>query len=246
MFDGYQSRVTTIAVDSDANGCFGPDYPYGNVALCPGPPTAGDGSDAFAPGLTYNAPATVVGFEIELDALLLDRWTANLGITWAEATFDGGAVSPCNQIDTNGDHVFTDPQGNAAGGFGVATCNRSGPLGNIPKFTLSASSEYVLPIGSFEAYARTLIRYVGEHRNDALVVPRSFDGYGLVNLYAGVRHPEQGWEVTLWLKNVADREEVIDVSDPLSYSVFPTGYSSVLIPRGREFGVTLRYDFAID
>jgi iron complex outermembrane receptor protein len=244
MFDGFQSRIANIATDSDANGCFGPDIPYADPTVCQTPST-GDGNDRFAPGITFNAPATVKGFELEMDAVLIDNWTANLGVTWAEAEFDNGAHSPCNVVDANGDHLFVAEDGSPAGGFGVASCSRSGPLGNIPEFTLSATTEYTLPIGSFEAYGRLLARYNGEHQNDALVVPQKFDGYGLVNLYLGVRHPEQGWDVTLWAKNVADREEVIDVSDPLTYSVFPTGYSTVTVPRGREFGVTLRYDFSI-
>ena len=240
-FDGFQSRIADIAVDSDANGCFGPDIPGPGCAA----PSAGDGNDRFAPGLTFNAPAKVKGVEIEIDGVLMENWTANVGVTYAKAEFVKGAVSPCNTLNATGDHVFTDPQGNPAGTFGVATCSRSGPLGNIPAFTLSASSEYTLPLGSFEAYARTLIRYNGKHENQALVVPRKFAGYGLVNLYVGLRNKEQGWDVGVWAKNLADREELIDISNPITYSVFNTGYSTVSIPRGREVGVTLRYDFSI-
>ena len=180
-----------------------------------------------------------------MDAVLLDNWTANLGVTWAKAEFDKGATSPCNVVDANGDHLFVDQGGNPAGNLGVATCSRSGPLGNIPEFSLSASSEYTLPLSWFDAYARVLARYNDEHENNYLVVPQKFDGYGLVNLYMGLRNAEQGWDIAVWGKNLADREEVIDISDPITYSVFSTGYSTVTVPRGREIGVTLRYDFSI-
>lgn len=232
-FDGFQTRVLNVAVDANGNGCFRSE------PGCPNPSQA-DGTDAFAPSITYNAPARVQGLEAELDAVLTERWTAGLNMTFSQAEFRAGAMAPCNRV-VGGRHVFSDPAGNSTAATGVATCPRSGPLGNDPELTLSATSEYTMPVGSLEGYARGVFSYSGNHRNNDLVTPRRFGGYGLLNLYFGVR--AANWEVGLWGKNVLDREALIDVSEPLVYSVFPSSYGQLSITRERELGITARYNF---
>jgi iron complex outermembrane receptor protein len=76
--------------------------------------------------------------------------------------------------------------------------------------------------------------------------------YALLNLFLGVRSPDQKWEVSVFGKNITDTVKILNegpnYSPPGNFlAVFPntvyTQYSAVTLTPPREFGVVVRYSF---
>jgi iron complex outermembrane receptor protein len=78
------------------------------------------------------------------------------------------------------------------------------------------------------------------------------DKYGLLNLYLGVRDPQNGWELSLFANNLFDTQQVLSINPvaPVSSggvaAVFnrpASGYQSIGYTPRREVGVLVRYAF---
>jgi len=201
------------------------------------------GSTVQSGDFTYNGDATVKGFEFELDAALTKHWTAGLAFTAAKGTYDNARV-PCR--DTNNDGIAD--SGPTPGSLGAGTdgtvlfCNSNAAISQQPRWSSTLQSEYSLPIASVEGYVRGLYSY--KKRNENVRPDFVAPGYGLLNLYLGVRGKDPAWDVGVWAKNALDKQSILDRSpnDPFA-STFDPGYNVVSYTDRREIGATLRYAF---
>jgi iron complex outermembrane receptor protein len=69
--------------------------------------------------------------------------------------------------------------------------------------------------------------------------------YGVFNLFVGVRDPEKSWEVSAWIKNLFDHQQVTWRSAELQSAGLLSGYSQVQTIPERQFGITGKYNFSL-
>jgi iron complex outermembrane receptor protein len=198
-------------------------------------------------GFTFNADAVTDGAEIEIQARPTENWDFSVNWATADGHFDNAAI-PCRDTDLNGvdDSLpIADPDALAtalnSAGLTYAMCQSNGRINNQPGWSLSAQSEFRMPLGGsdMEAYLRGLATYRPEVDFNNFVV----DSYAQLNLFAGVR--TEAWDFGVFARNLFDED--LQLSDPAvpltNFGGFPTGYRGVSYLRGRELGVSLRYSF---
>jgi iron complex outermembrane receptor protein len=190
-------------------------------------------------GLTYNSDAIVQGAEVEFTGVLTENWTAFVGASYTDSKFDEGA-QPCGT------------QGGVTPVGGYATCNTSGRTGPEPNWSISASSEYRIPMGEVEGFVRGLYKFTDNRADDT--VGTNVGGYGLFDLFVGVRDPEGQWEVSAWSKNLFDKEGRSAIGAEQSETLIPGpgfgggatgGYNVVSVIPEQTFGITGKYKFGV-
>jgi len=125
----------------------------------------------------------------------------------------------------------TRPVGGELGGpRPVAFCQSSDPISNLPDWSTTLQSEYVIPRDSLEYYVRGLLNYQPENDNFATGFER--DSFALLNLYAGVRSGDGRWDVTLWAKNALDDDTLLDQFSEGVLAGFNSGYRGVIVQPG--------------
>ncbi len=149
----------------------------------------------------------------------------------------------------------------------LAVCPGGGQAANFtPRWTGSLRAEYSLPVADgADAYLRGLFSFRGRGDNDPNNRFDNTGSYGLLNLYAGLRDPEGGWELTFFAKNIANTTQITSVGDTAisqgtvdvllsqasgfrqpvgtQSTTFTSRYSNVTITNPREFGINLRLSF---
>ena len=186
-------------------------------------------------GIVYNGDANIWGIEVEGKVLLSERWDAGGALSYSKGEWDG-ATQPCN--DRLGNEV-------------IGSCDIDGqPIGGEPEWSLSLNSEYFYPLKSTEVYLRGLFKYTDDRLNtDASAgignVRSEFSSYQTLDLFTGLRSNDFAWDVSLWVKNVTDEDEVIYQQGPDQYDIALSGgsYTQTNILRERTFGMTARYNF---
>ena len=186
-------------------------------------------------GIVYNGDANIWGIEVEGKVLLSERWDAGGALSYNKGEWDG-ATQPCN--DRVGNEV-------------IGSCDIDGqPIGGEPEWSLSLNSEYFYPLKSTELYFRGLFKYTDDRLNtDASAgignVRSEFSSYQTLDLFTGLRSNDFAWDVSLWVKNVTDEDEVIYQQGPDQYDIALSGgsYTQTNILRERTFGMTARYNF---
>lgn len=221
---------------------------------------------AFTPnGLASTVPVKVNGVEGDLSFQASENWNIGIVASYSISKIKNGQV-PCNDYFNNttgavGSDGITDvgraPNAaeinQATGGNGVALCTVSTRAGLSAPFSLTAQSEYKLPLSaSTEGYLRGFVNYQGRSQNDPLNIYDDIKAYAIVNAYAGVRDPDGGWDVGLYVKNLFDteRELIVEPNAKITgYRTFAgaqngvTGYRVVSTTAPREFGINARIYF---
>ena len=239
-----------------ANGIYFVDYDFINGSFVP---KVGNSNQWGA-----NVPVRITGVEAELNYRPNRNFSLSAVAAYSDSKIKNGVI-PCN--DLNGDHIpdnlTTAPtvaQLQAAYGanqIGSCTANLRGS--NQPPFSATIQAEYNHPLSDkMELFGRGLFSYYGASQNDPTLAFDDIGGYGLLNLYAGVRAPNGAWEVTLFAKNVTNNASYRQFGSPASTSyqelapptfrttvgkAFTSTYSQVTISPPREFGLNVRYAF---
>lgn len=217
-FDDFQNRSKATFLDLDGDG---------------------ELETAISGGLNYNADAVVRGAELEMNALLTDNWHGYAAVSYTDAKLDGAAV-PCGSL---GDAA--DP------GSQARTCSSDGRIGPEPNWSFTASTEYTLPglIGGTDGFIRALYKFNGSRHDDFAALNTylydeyALGSYGIWDLYLGVRAPDRKWEVSLWSKNLFDKEAKTRLGTPQVQLGLDSGFSTVSVIPERTIGVTARYNF---
>jgi iron complex outermembrane receptor protein len=221
-FDDYIGRTTGVSYSSARNGVI-------------------DGGSEF----NFNGDAKSKGAETTIAASLTDSWDLTTSLSYVDAEFDN-AMAPCN--DFNGDGI-PDSVGipTVPVGQQVSYCLRNDRIAEVPKFSASMTSEYRFQSGSVEPFIRGLYTYQPGFFSTAA----SFDyqSRSILNLFAGVRGPDDRWEVTAFAKNLFDQKRITNgmtgtfTTPTINGVPFDSGYTVVTTTLPREIGLTVQFNF---
>jgi iron complex outermembrane receptor protein len=146
----------------------------------------------------------------------------------------------------------------ANGGEQSALCTVNYRAGVAAPFSATVQSEFSQPVSDFgDAYIRGLFTYNGDSQNDPANAFDDIKAYGILNLYAGLRSEDGGWDIGVYAKNITDVGRVlITPATPQTVSYQVVGAAGVVGQTGvttyravqlytppREFGVTATFRF---
>jgi iron complex outermembrane receptor protein len=188
----------------------------------------------------YNVPASVKGIDFDSTLQATEHWSVGLSASWADGHVNG--TVPC-QATAGGNFV---PPGEA-----LDFCHSNAGLSHNPPWSATAQSEFTLPVGTrWESYVRGFYTFYAA--NDHFDPGFTADSYGLMNVYAGVRSGEQGWDVGLYAKNAFNtstelHHSLSQLAGPANSTAFFGGALSGYYESGRtlerQVGVSARYEF---
>lgn len=186
-----------------------------------------------------NGNAVSKGVEIELRGMITPNWSVGTVYTYTDAHFQN-ALLPCNDYNGDGTPDVNGTQMVQKGKF-VSECHTSQALGQLPKTSVSAMTNYDFHLGSFPAYIRANAIY-----RDKSYFPQTakwMPAFTQVNAFVGLKAPNRDWEVSLWVKNLLNK--VVQDTDGGPWTVFnvPAGVNIGTVTNAREVGLTLRRDF---
>ncbi|WHO38964.1 TonB-dependent receptor [Sphingobium sp. AP49] len=208
-------------------------------------------------------PVEVNGVESELGFDITRSWNVNLTGSYSLGKIKNGTI-PCN--DLNGDGI-PDPVGNApslaqlqaaVGSDNLSACQVSQRAAFLPPITATLQTEYRASLSSaMDGFIRGLLNYNGKSQGDPGNNYDDVSAYALVNLYAGIRSPDGGWEISLFAKNLFDTTKVLTRTTPLFTpyqqvtggtpptvaATYTSTYTGATVTPPREIGVNLRFAF---
>ena len=121
-------------------------------------------------------------------------------------------------------------------------CDLSGKtLPDAPLWTVTASSDYFVEMGSLLGFVHGEVYYRGERNVQGALTDLTIqDATTMVNASIGIRAGDgESWEVFLWSRNLTDEEYVQTVFDSVAQSGSLSGYPNV----PRTYGITGRILF---
>ena len=196
-------------------------------------PRSGDPADeSNVESLTFNADAEIRGFESDFEILLSERWNLAGGYTYVDSRFKDGEDGPCNDSPI--------PAGQE-----IARCDIGGNrISTQPRWSANLSSEYFVPFGALEWYARGVYTYADE-RVDEQVLGEKIPAYGLLNLWTGVRSADGSWDASLWVKNATDEQEKALAANliPVEGLGLPSDFRRAVMIPPRTVGLTGTWHF---
>jgi iron complex outermembrane receptor protein len=206
---------------------------------------------------TGNPDAKVDGFDVDTALQITSNWNISGQLSYAKSR--ATTEIPCNDSNFDG----TPDNGQVAGAAGVAAfqsrgifvalCNGAS-ISEIPRWNATFQSEYVQPVNDdIEGYVRGLLTVYPKNKNasEAYVVP----SYALLNLYAGIRSKDGGWEVGLYARNALNKQLMLDreVNQANNFNstltgaypglIHNSGYFEKRLTDRREVGLNIRYAF---
>lgn len=204
-------------------------------------------------------PVKVNGVEGEFAFDVTPQWNVGVVASYALGKIKDATV-PCNDLNGDGkpDVVTSAPSladlQAAVGANNLSQCTVSQRSSSQAPFSSTLQSEYRMPIGdSFEGYVRGLAYYNSKSQGDPANAFDDVSDYALFNLYAGLRAPDKGWEVTLYAKNLFDTTKILSAGTPLSTSyqqlsptfsrtavTYTSSYVGVSTTPPREVGITFK------
>jgi iron complex outermembrane receptor protein len=209
--------------------------------------------------------AKIDGVDIDASWQVMQGLNLSGAFSYAKSKIKDQAIA-CNDLNGDGvpDVVTQAPTIGqlqaATGAEGLSECLTSDPLQFTPKWNLTLQGEYARPINEeMDGYVRGLFTYRPKTNGDPANPYDEVDGFGLLNLYGGVRSRDGGWEIALYAKNIFNTVKVltadpnvvgtgIQALQPPTFRTVQAGtitapYVKVTTTAPREVGVNLRYAF---
>jgi len=193
----------------------------------------------------YNGDAKIKGVEAEINGRVTRDWDIGINASYAHARYSGARL-PCNDFDGSGI-----PNQNGAptvqGSGNVSYCTSNSRLAEMPDFNLSATTEARFPMGNVVPFVRGIVSYRPGFYSDR--ADFKYPSRTLLNLYAGIRSEDSGWEVNVFVKNVLNQKRITNIAlgnfvQSTSAGVaYDSGYRLVNTMNPREAGITASYKF---
>jgi iron complex outermembrane receptor protein len=211
-------------------------------------------------------PVEVNGLEAEWLFDVSHAWNIGVTTSYSLGKIKNGNI-PCNDLNGDGvpDAVGAAPTlaqlQAAVGANNLSSCAVSQRAAFLPPLTATVQSEYKLAVSSkVDGFVRGLLNYSGKSQGDPA---NNFDDVGafaLLNMYAGIRAPDGGWEVSLFAKNIFDTTKVLTRTTPLftayqqitgftatgattAAATYTSPYTGGTVTPPREIGLNVRFFF---
>lgn len=236
-YQEYEDFQVLRNANSDVIGCF---FTIDDGATCLFPQ---------AVQVTGSADEAVsTGAEVEINALLTENWSIGSSLAYNDTEIKQWDDAPCKIPGSQDPDDVPGIDFDDSPGFIFATtpplCSAEGRSGNVPHWSGSVTSEYrgSFADGSLDWFARGLVAFKSE-RNDPML-----GGYGTVDLFLGLESADQVWSVTLWGKNVTDKEYLLNVTGSVDVDNDLDGTADgslnrVVVGAPQSFGITGKYSF---
>ncbi|CAN7469837.1 TonB-dependent receptor [Phenylobacterium sp. LjRoot219] len=209
--------------------------------------------------------AKIAGVDIDASWQVMQGLNLSGAFSYAKSKIKNQAVA-CNDLNGDGlpDALTQAPTIGqllaATGTQALSECLTSDPLQFTPKWNLTLQGEYARPVNEeLDGYVRGLFTYRPKTSGDPSNANDAVDGFGLLNLYTGVRSRDGGWEVALYAKNVFNTVKVLTAESSLvgtsvqalqpptfrtvQATTITAPYVAVTTTAPREVGINLRYAF---
>jgi outer membrane receptor protein involved in Fe transport len=182
------------------------------------------------------------GFDSDFSVLISEHWNLSSSLSFNQAELTDARRVPC----TNGE-----PVGETLWSFN--TCDLTGDkAGGLPEWSANIASEYWGGVSSIssEWYMRGLLNAESEYYSPAF--REDLDSYVTLDMYLGLRSVDSVWDVSVWVKNIADESAKLkdralpDIPDYENGVMTTNPYVEIrrqLAPR--TFGVTFSYNFGL-
>ncbi len=187
--------------------------------------------------VTNIGSATVDGFEVSTDLRPTRQWSLNLGFNytdpkWKKGTIDYSATRACLTPAACGLASVVTAQGTFVniGGFQIPRTS---------KFQYVASTTYNIPLATSSLYVRGDVSYRSAQPTGTTALQDTGD-QTLVNARIGWTNDKV--EISAFVKNLFDKNYILSsVNEPefVPSTTFTTGF----VGNGRQFGLTLDYNF---
>ncbi|MDE0951186.1 MAG: TonB-dependent receptor [Halioglobus sp.] len=171
------------------------------------------------------------GIEFQAQYLLGEYWDVALRTAYSEPTVDEWSTRFCpSGENTTPDQVYC-PLGDGD------------ELNNLPKWNSNVQLGYSRPLqGAWELYSRA--SWTWQSAPAGTTITNDFsESKSLLGLTLGFKESDLGLNIKAWVKNVTDEDRNINPGRKKNGDdALPSAFQGSFSP-GREFGVTVRYDF---
>ena len=175
---------------------------------------------------------TSVGVEVDASYLFGDYWDAGLRLAYSAPKIEEWSERFCAPgEESNPDQLYCP----AGGGE---------PLNSLPRWSTNAQVGYDRPLNNgWDVHSRVVWSWNSEPAKTT-ATDRYADTKNNVGLTLGARKSELGLDLRAWVKNLTDEDFNIDpVEGPNSnIAGMSLSYRGDFY-RGREYGITVHYDF---
>ncbi|WP_158241461.1 TonB-dependent receptor [Novosphingobium sp. TH158] len=234
-FDGYIFSTPSVYVI--------PNTGSSTTTLTAGVPTR------TVSGLAVPVPAKVDGVEAELTYRPSRAFMLSLNAAYAKSKMN--ATIPCTPASAGPVPTVAEIQGTGNPNRQVARCTVNQSASRTAPFSGNVMAEYNYPMNdSMDLFARGLVNFNGDSKNDPQNLIDDVKSYALANFYAGVRASDGSWEVTGYVKNlfntfrVTSRDAsaaVIRAAVGATPQTLVSNYRVISTTEPREFGITARF-----
>lgn len=200
-------------------------------------------------GLAVNVPAKVTGLEAEVAYRPSNNFSLGVSLAYAKSKITNGQIpcSPASPPASNPPTVADIQAGSPTRQIRACTVNQS--ASTLAPFSATLQGEYSHPLGeSFNGFLRGLVNIKGNSDNDPANPYDNIPAYALVNLYAGIRAEDRGWEITAYAKNLFNTfrvltRDTVATGVRTSAGTVLSNYRLISTTDPREFGITARIAF---
>jgi len=173
------------------------------------------------------------GVELDATVLLSENWTVTAAVSYNDFRFGDYKQGPCGPGVTPTDTVPV---------LGAVCDLTDDRIGQEPHWSASLNTEYTASLADtgMEWFVRGNYAYSGERgRFREETVVRDLHGYGILDLYLGLRDESYTWELTAWVKNATND---LYISNPGEEASLP-GVVVAGVNPPRSYGVTGKFKF---
>jgi iron complex outermembrane receptor protein len=246
---GFHQKFSNFVYRAPGRGAPFVNYSFNQVA---GVPTRNVQGFNFISGV----PVEVTGVEVEASYRASRNFDIGASFTYAVGKIKNGII-PCADADNDGvpdaSEGLPPLSSFDAVGQTIQSCVVNQRANDAPVFSGNVQAEYRMDISDrTQGFLRGLFTYYGNSQGDPLNLYDGVKGYGLLDVFVGLRDPGGVWEVQAFAKNLTNTYRTLSRSAPITTSVgFTDGtsanaftnYRAVSSTAPREFGLNVRYSF---
>lgn len=252
----FHQKFSNFVYRSPGSGAPYVNYGCNTTTATPGNPCGTPYQAVQTFNFIAGVPVKVTGVEVEAQFKASDNFNIGGSLTYAVGKIRNGVI-PC--ADANDDGIPDATEGlPSLGDFNtightIQSCSVNQRANDAPVFSANMQAEYHAPISSrVDGYVRGLFTYYGNSQGDPLNRYDDVKGYGMLDLFLGIRDPDGAWEVQAFAKNLTNTYRTLSRTAPITSTVGLTNgtsrseftnYRGVSSTAPREFGLNVRYAF---